>query len=279
MSFYKSISLGVSAIALSVGLPALAQADPVLPNLTNLNFLNYTGAAPKNPFTSVDPVGWTGGNGLIYIDSPTPGKDAASGSGGIPTYGDPSVLGGPAYNYVEADGNPYYESGFNYSVTGLTVGTTYQLSFYQAASQEVGFSGATTNQWIVSLGTSGLYVESTTAPGVPDNACGSNCQYVSTDATASIAATTLMNVPNEGLVNWNYVTVDLTADATTDLLSFLAWGDNGNTANLPPMAFLTGVNAPPGLVPEPGTLSLFGVGLLGLGAVMRRRRAKVTQAA
>ena len=126
-------------------------------------------------------------------------------------------------------------------MTGLTIGQTYTLSFYQGASQQVGFDGATTNQWIVSLGTSGLYVASSGNPSVENTNCGTNCIYVNSDATASIAASTLMNVPNHGVVGWNYVSVDLTADATTDLLSFLAWGDNGNTTNLPPIAFLAGV--------------------------------------
>ncbi len=35
-----------------------------------------------------------------------------------------------------------------------------------------------------------------------------------------------MDTPSEGLTNWNFVTVDLTADATTDVLSFLAWSDS-----------------------------------------------------
>jgi hypothetical protein len=83
-----------------------------------------------------------------------------------------------------------------------------------------------------------------------------------------------MSTPSEGLTDWNFVTVDLTADASTQVLSFLAWGDNGNTANLPPMVFLTGVNSPAGLnTPEPGTLSLLVLGLLALGASIWRMRA------
>jgi hypothetical protein len=83
-----------------------------------------------------------------------------------------------------------------------------------------------------------------------------------------------MTVPYQGTVGWNKVTVTLTADAKTDLLSFLAWGDNGSTVNLPPIAFLGGVNSPTLSAPEPATLSVIGVGLLGLGMVARRRRGK-----
>ncbi len=46
----------------------------------------------------------------------------------------------------------------------------------------------------------------------------------------------------------------------------------GSTTNLPPTVFLEGVNTTP-VVPEPATLSLLGVGLLGLGGIMMRRRA------
>ena len=180
----------------------------------------------------------------------------------------PGHFGG--YNYVEADGNPVFESGFYYVVTGLTPGQTYTLSFYQAASQQRGFVGDTTDQWIVSLGTSGL----TDCAGCLG---GGNSYYSNADPTASIVATNLMNVPSGGLVDWEFVSVDLTADAATQILSFLAWGNNGNTANLPPIAFLAGVNSDAGLnaVPEPATLSLLGAGLVaGVAKLRRRRNAK-----
>src|ERR1035438_9852604 len=155
----KSCAFGIFAIGLSL-LTHSAEADTPLPGLTNLNFLTYTGTAPKAPFTSVDPAGWTGGSGLIYIDTPGTSNTSTTTACGptyLQTYGCPSTLAIPGgYNEVEADGNPSFESGFNYSVSGLTIGTTYTLSFYQAASQQTTFVGATTEQWIVSLGTSGL---------------------------------------------------------------------------------------------------------------------------
>lgn len=255
--------------ALTVG---TASANPTLPGLTNLNFLSYTGSAPKASFTAVNPTGWSGGNGLIFIVAP--GTDPTSpttacGTTYLSTYGCPSTLAiSGGYNYVEADGNPDFESGFHYNVTGLTPGETYTLSFYQAASQQRDFTGNTTNQWIVSLGTSGL----TDCAGCLG---GGNSSYSNADPNASIKATPLMSVPSGGLVDWQYVSVDLTADAADQVLSFLAWGNNGNTANLPPMIFLAGVNSPSGLnnIPEPGTLALVGAAVAGLTMSRKRRSA------
>ncbi len=163
-----------------------------------------------------------------------------------------------------------FESGFNYNITGLTVGQTYTLSFYQAASQQTGFVGNTTEQWIVSLGTTGM----TVCAGCLG---GGNSSYSNADSSASVALTNLMSTPSGGMTDWNYVSVNLTADSTTDLLSFLAWGDNGSTNNLPPMVFLTGVNSPAGLAtPEPASIVLFGTLALGIGlAIWRRRSASI----
>ena len=68
-----------------------------------------------------------------------------------------------------------------------------------------------------------------------------------------------MNTPSEMNVDWNSVNLDFTPSCRgTDsggsaILTFLAWGDNGSTTNLPPTVFLEGVNTTP-VVPEPATL-------------------------
>ena len=147
--FLASTALSLSLITYS------AQATPSpLPGLTNLDFTqqNAGGTAPKSTFTSFNPTGWYGGGtGYISIDAPIAGEDAASnGAGGTLTaYADP--VGKVPGNYVQADGNPVYEDGINYQLSGLTAGTKYLLSFYQGASQQTGFTGTTTNQWIVTL--------------------------------------------------------------------------------------------------------------------------------
>jgi len=267
----------LSNFAAIVGLSLLANsalATPYLPGLTNLDFASYSGVAPKASFTSVNPTGWTGGNGLIFIDSPTTPGQSAAGPVYLQTYGNPFPnLPG---NYVEADGNPYYESGFNYMVTGLTPGRSYSLIFYQGASQQTGFGNGlnTTERWIVSLGTAGMtYCDGC---GAADSYYGGfDSTYSNPDPTASVVASPLMTTPSGGVTPWHQVNMTLTADSTSDLLSFLAWGDNGNTVNLPPIVFLTGVDTP-NLVPEPASLALFGAGILGL---MLLRRAKRNDAA
>jgi hypothetical protein len=271
---FKSFYLASTALSLSL-VAAVAHADPALPNLVNLDFSDVKNQ-PKGAFTYVDPVGWTGGKGLIFIDGQSADESAASNTY-LSTYGNPT--GSVTGNYVEADGNPSFESGFNYSVTGLTVGQTYTLTFYQGASEQSGYGlingqpVPTTDQWIVSLGTSGLVLNGK-GSGTTDPIYGPTETYSNPDPNASVVATPLMSVPYQGTVGWDFVSITLTADATTDLLSFLAYGDNGSTVNLPPIAFLSGVDSPAGLgyVPEPVGLSVFGVGLVGLGAVARRRR-------
>ena len=172
MSLRKSVLTGVSAIALSLGLAYSAQATTVLP-VTNLTFNMLTNplTQQKDFFNTVVPTGWSVGTAgadgtLTYVGQQ--GSEGFTGSPGniYPVYTTPgfSVTVPAGTNFFQADGNPDFENTIFQTVSGLTAGTTYTLQFQQAAGQQVGFSGDTTEQWKVFLGMGGIGVDCSTNP-------------------------------------------------------------------------------------------------------------------
>jgi hypothetical protein len=281
----KLTSVALAAIGLSAGLAAGAQAAVVLP-VTNLGFNNLTNnfTTPGNPtkdfFNNVGPVGWSvgaaGAGGTLTYVGKQGSEGTAGGNGNVyAVYTNPGFSNTvPAgTNFFQADGNPNYENTIFQSISGLTAGTTYTLQFQQAAGQQVGFTGDTTEQWKVFLGVGGIGTD-----------CGPNPCLVTGTNNNIEQDSTLMSTQSQHNVDWNSVNMTFTpqlnnftsiaGDGTgTAILTFLAWGDNGSTTNLPPTVFLEGVNTPP-VLPEPAPLSILAIGLLGLGGIKLRRRAK-----
>ena len=176
MLLRKSAIIGLAAIGF------VSRASPIRPRRTccRLQTLSsmcstaeHVSSPPKDLFTHVQPTGWSIGaaaqiDNLIYV-----GQQGSEGLSGprpganiYPVYTNPgfSITVPAGTNFYQADGNPQFESTIFQTVSGLTAGTTYTLQFQQAAGQQVGFTGDTTEQWKVFLGVGGIGVNCSTNP-------------------------------------------------------------------------------------------------------------------
>jgi len=182
------------------------------------------------------------GTGYTVLSLLFAGTNGSAFNGGIGLWG-PIADSPDGGNFVADDGDATYGASLSQTVNGLVVGNTYSLSFYQAAAQQSGSNGPTTERWQVSL--------------------GSDTQL-----------STLMNNPSHGFQSWNQQTMTFTATSTSELLTFMAVG---TPSGVPPVSLLDGVSLISTSVPEPGPVyvTALGLGLLGLCAIRMHRKRRI----
>ena len=247
--------VGLPAVLCALLVAAAAPADGGPINLiTNGDFTAYTQTPGKVTATGV--TGWTNnpysgsnvGYNFLYlsgaVDNTASLQMWGTNNGGLNTITD-SPVGG---NILGMDG-AYQQSAMSQTLSGLTIGTQYFVSFYYAGAQQRNFDGATTERFAVSL----LSGNTVLSPGA-------------TCATAGVQCTGILNNVSHGFTGWNFAGFTFTATAATDTLSFLAIGTPGGQ---PPFSMLSGVSLQ---IPEPASIAGLLAGIGALALVRRRRR-------
>jgi hypothetical protein len=217
--------------------------------VTNGNFDSSTYTTNNQfgaPYGGQGVTGWTGGGGYeIYFFAGTATTDSANSqydngydTGSEKFYTMPGSPTGGTGNFVALDGDPTVGGGGSISqtLTGLTIGTNYLLTFSWATGQLQSRSGATTDNVLATLGSQSFQ-------------------------TATVAD------PSQSSTPWLTQTFLYKATATTETLSFLA---QGTPTGLPPMVALDGVSLV--AAPEPASIGLFATALGVLGFFYRRQR-------
>ena len=154
----------------------------------------------------------------------------------------------------DGDPTPGARQTMSQTISGLTVGGTYTLTFSWGATQYQFINGSSFN-------CSGCWIGATT-----------NEMVVSLGGETQDTAT--VNVASKGFTGWMPESMTFTATSASEMLVFLS---EGGPTSLPPVALLDGVSLTgdvPGAAPEPGTWAMMGIGFAGLGFAAYRRRRK-----
>jgi hypothetical protein len=253
-------ALWISALA-AIGFTGSASATTNL--VQNGGFESTTPAGSTNFF-----IGYSGYPQLTdwtYAPAPFPNAAVytyagANGAGAVQDGGLSYPLYGPGHGYANgfvdspaggnffaADGSAKYSGAISQTISGLTPGHEYVVTFVWAGNQyydssSLSYSGPLTADWQVSLGS----------------------QTFTTPAA---------NYASHGFTGWMSQSFTYTATSTSEVLSFLA---QGTPNGLPPVALLDGVSLT--AVPELASWAMMLVGFAGLGFAGYRRTKRSAEA-
>jgi hypothetical protein len=140
---------------------------------------------------------------------------------------------------VAASGDSAWNGSLSQTVSGLTIGQAYSLTFNWAGAQEQGFSGSTTEQWQVSFGSTTI-------------------------------STSLESTPSQTFAGWQAGSMTFTPTATSQVLKFLAVGSPSGEN---PWLLVDDVNLAVA-VPEPNSSLMLGLAALIVitAGIWNRRR-------
>lgn len=233
----KRSVVAIGLVAVLCG-PALAGGNLVV----NGSFEQTSLTAPGQ-ISPTNVTGWSStGYNFLYFPGTDTSTNGTVNPSGVSLYGPQPASSPDGGNFIADDG-AYGVGAVSQTVNGLAKGTNYMLTFWWAAAQQTGFTGSTTENWQVSLGSQ-------------------------TNATATVTN------PSGGFTPWAQVSMVFSATSTSQVLSFLAAGTpNGQ----PPFSLLDGVTLT--AAPEPSAVALLLTGVAALGVFGWRRRARAMMGA
>jgi hypothetical protein len=173
---------------------------------------------------------------------------------------DPSYLNNQSNN-----GNTVTGWSIAQIVTGLVPGASYNIAFDMGAGQQIGFSGPSTDNWLVGLSTGTIAGDCTSDVFPSLTGCLPNT------GTTSLGSSQMITLSSGGFSGWVGAQVNLVASAATEVLFFFAQATAAS--GQPPFLLLDGVSMTQN-VPEPPAIGVLMVGLLALFGVRRVYRRK-----
>ncbi|MDD5124922.1 PEP-CTERM sorting domain-containing protein [Methylovulum sp.] len=264
-TFRKLLISGVSAFSFLLSGVALSGQVNLIHNGSFESTTVSNSAKVNNSNLSGWNIGTGTGGGYTFLTFS--GQAGVNVGGGFPLWNVNNVIPNSSPDqgkFIVSDG-AYHLTTLYQTVTGLTVGKYYDLAFYQAAGQQKGFDGSTTEQWLVSFGGA---LTTTNSILLPSGQTYTDTTQVVTGGQNQYSH--LMSNPNHGFVPWEQQHMTFRATAQSELIGFLALG---GPLGQPPFSLIDGISLTE-QVPEPGSVLLMLVGGVAFAFLRRRNLTK-----